>query len=658
MSTSSLATPFPQATEAHWRAAVEKALKGQPFDRLVAKTSDDITIQPLYEKASPAQPVGMRAAAMPWRIACRIDHPDPRRANPLALADLEGGASQLTLVTPASPFAHGVGVSIETVHDLADLFDGVLLDIIALRLDAGHEARHVLATLIALAERRGLPLSSLEIAVGLDPLGYFAAKGRLLSSFERLEDRVIDAVASVNRLGFTGTLLTADGRAWHAGGATPAQELAALAAQTAAYWRLCERAGLSLEAAADWVDLIVVADQDQFGTIAKLRAARLIVARMRAAAGLPAKPVAIHAETAWRMMTKRDPNVNMLRGTIAAFAAGVGGADSVCLVPHTQANGLPDAMARRVARNAQSILIEESNLHRVADPAGGSGYVETLTQELASRAWACFQALEAEGGLIASLRAGRWQGEIAAAREARVRDIARRKTPLTGTSEFPNVTEPAPKVMKAAETLGASTERPLDLPAPDGGHLFDALIEAARAGRGVTAMAIARGVDAETCLKLPFDRDAAGFEALRDAADAATSANKGQRPVAFVATLGTVADFTARATWIRNVMEAGGFLAPVGEGHADIEALAAAFRQSGARIAILASSDAVYARGAHDAARALKAAGATTLYLAGKPKDDVEAAAYRAAGLDGFIHAGQDMIATLKAAQAAAGFGS
>lgn len=658
MSLSPLATPFPPATDAQWRAAVDKALKGQPFDRLVSKTADGVSIAPLYDRVSPGSPVGIREAALPWRIACRADHPDPRHANPLALADLEGGASILTLVTPASPFAHGVGVSIENVHDLADLLDGVILEIIGLRIDAGHEARHVLATLIALAERRSVPLAKLQVAVGLDPLGYFAVRGRILSSHEQLEIRLVDAITSVTRLGFQGTMMSADGRAWHASGATPVQELAAIAAQTAAYWRLAERAGLSLEAAADLVDVIVVADQDQFGTIAKLRAARLIIARIRAAAGLSPKPVALHAETAWRMMTKRDPNVNMLRGTIAALAAGIGGADSVCLIPHTQANGLPDAKARRVARNAQSILIEESNLHRVADPAAGSGYVETLTQDLASRAWARFQAFEAEGGLITSLRAGRFQEEIATARNARARDIARRKIALTGTSEFPNVTEPPPKVLKATEPLGASAEKPLHLPAADGGHLFDALIDAARGGHGVTAMAIARGIDAETCVKLSLERDAAAFEALRDAADTATDTAKGQRPVAFVATLGSVADFTARATWIRNMMEAGGFLAPVGEGHADLDALVAAYRQSGARIAILASSDAVYQLSAEDAARALKAAGAGTLYLAGKPKDDAEAAAYRAAGLDGFIHAGQDMIATLKAAQAAAGFGA
>lgn len=661
MSPSPLATPFAPATEAQWRAAVDKALKGQPFERLVSTTADGIPLKPLYDRAPPRSLAGTREPGMPWRIACRVDHPDPRHANPLALADLEGGASILTLVTPASPFAHGAGVSIETVHDLADLFDGVLLDLIGLRLDAGHEARHVLATLIALAERRHLPIEQLTVNVGFDPLGYFATKGRLLSSFEVLAERVCDAAKAVRRLGLPGTLFSADGRPWHAAGATPVQELAAIAAQYATYWRLAERAGYGLEDAANAVDLIVVADQDQFGTIAKVRAARLMIARMRAAAGLApgsaSGSVTIHAETAWRMMTKRDPNVNMLRGTIAAFAAGVAGADSVCLVPHTQANGLPDATARRIARNAQSILIEESNLHRVADPAAGSGYVEALTEDLAQRAWQAFQQIEAQGGLVENLRAGRLQADITAARDARARDIARRKQPITGTSEFPNVTEPTPKVLKVTEPLGTSSEDPLTLPKADGGHLFEALIEAAREGHSVTAMALARGIAQETCPALIMRRDAEAFEALREAADAACEAAGDKRPVAFIATLGTVADFTVRATWVRNALEAGGFLAPVGEGVADVDGLVAAFKASTARIAVLASSDAVYDSAALDAARALKAAGVKALYLAGKPKDDATAEAYRAAGIDGFIHAGLDMVATLRAVQTAAGIG-
>ena len=657
MSPSPLATPFAPATEAQWRAAVDKALKGQPFERLVSTTADGIPLNPLYDRAPPRSIAGTREAGMPWRIACRVDHPDPRHANPLALADLEGGASILTLVTPASPFAHGAGVSIETVHDLADLFDGVLLDLIGLRLDAGHEARHVLATLIALAERRHLPIEQLTVNAGFDPLGYFATKGRLLSSFEVLAERVCDAAKAVKRLGLRGTLFSADGRPWHAAGATPVQELAAIAAQYATYWRLAERAGFELEAAANAVDLIVVADQDQFGTIAKMRAARLIIARMRAAAGLGSSAVSIHAETAWRMMTKRDPNVNMLRGTIAAFAAGVAGADSVCLVPHTQANGLPDATARRIARNAQSILIEESTLPRVTDPAAGSGYVEALTEDLAQRAWQAFQQMEAQGGLVETLRAGHLQADITVARDARARDVARRKMPITGTSEFPNLTEPAPKVIKVTEPLGTSTEDPLTLPKADGGHLFEALVEAAREGHSVTAMALARGVAQETCPALIMRRDAEPFEALREAADVACEAAGDKRPVAFIATLGTVADFTVRATWVRNVLEAGGFLAPVGEGVADLAGLVAALKASNARVAVLASSDAVYDGAALDAARALKTAGVKALYLAGKPKDDATAEAYRAAGIDGFIHAGLDMVATLRAVQTAAGIG-
>ena len=335
-----------------------------------------------------------------------------------------------------------------------------------------------------------------------------------------------------------------------------------------------------------------------FLTIAKFRAMRRLWARVEAACGLDPKPLRLHAETAWRMMNRNDPFVNILRTGMAACSAGLGGADSVTVIPYTASLGLADAFARRVARNSQIVLIEESNLARVADPAAGAGGFEALTEELTTTAWAAFQAIEREGGIVASLQAGAIQARIGETRATRAKNVATRREPLTGASEFPFLAEKPVTV--------------LDLPPSD-----------------VVAPAFALdGAGATTCEALPSFRLAEPYEALRDASDAHLAAT-GRRPRVFLANLGTVAVFNARSTFAANAFAAGGIEAVNEEGFSESDALARAFAASGARIACLCSSDALYATHAVAAAEALKKAGATTVYLAGKPGDLAEGAQSR-----------------------------
>ena len=194
--------------------------------------------------------------------------------------------------------------------------------------------------------------------------------------------------------GFRGPFAVADGRIIHNAGGSEAQELAFAIAAAVDYLRALEASGVPLDAARGMIYFRLAADADEFLTIAKFRAIRKLWARVEAACGLAPKPTTVAAETAWRMMTKRDPYVNMLRTTIAVTAAGLGGADNIAVLPHTAALGLPDAFARRVARNTQLILLEESNLAKVADPAAGSGAIEDLTAKLCAAAWAQFQEIE------------------------------------------------------------------------------------------------------------------------------------------------------------------------------------------------------------------------------------------------------------------------
>jgi methylmalonyl-CoA mutase len=346
--------------------------------------------------------------------------------------------------------------------------------------------------------------------------------------------------------------------------------------------------------------------------MAKFRALRLLWARIEEACGLAPKPLFIAADTAWRMLTQRDAYVNMLRATIATFSAGLGGANSINVLPHTLALGLPDPFARRAARNTQLVLLEESNLAKVSDPAAGSGGIEALTQQLCEAAWALFQEIERAGGVFAALEQSLIQRKVAATRAVREASIARRKEVLTGATEFPNLHEAHVAVLDA---------KPIEL-APYGEAKFK--FEA-----------------------LPPMRLAAPFEVLRDRSDRIFK-DKGERPKVFLANLGAPADFTARATFAKSFFETGGIEAVDTEGFTDPATLAAAFKTSGAALACVCSSDKLYAQHAVAAAKGLQAAGARHIYLAGRPAE-LETA-LRTAGVKDFVFAGSDALATLREA--------
>jgi methylmalonyl-CoA mutase len=373
-----------------------------------------------------------------------------------------------------------------------------------------------------------------------------------------------------------------------------------------------EAGGIELDIARNAVSFRLSADADQFLTMAKFRALRLLWARVEQACGLTPKPAFIAAETAWRMLTRRDASVNMLRATMATFSAGLGGANAITVLPHTQAAGLPDPFARRAARNTQLMLLEESNLAKVSDPAAGSGGIETLTQALCETAWTLFQEIEKAGGVFASLQQGAIQRKVAATRTLREANIARRKEVQTGASEFPNLHE-APVTVLDVKPVGfaASGEAKIK---------FDALA--------------------------PM-RLATPFEGLRDRSDQILK-ETGTRPKVFLANLNAPADFTARTTFAKSFFETGGIEAVDTPGFTGPTALAAAFKASGAVLACLCSSDKVYAEQAIAAAAALQAAGAKHIYLAGRAS--AQEAALRAAGVNDFIFAGGDALATLQEA--------
>jgi methylmalonyl-CoA mutase len=382
-----------------------------------------------------------------------------------------------------------------------------------------------------------------------------------------------------------------DGTVFADAGASVVEELGCSMAAGVAYLRALTESGLSVDEAAAALEFRYSASADQFTTIAALRAARRLWNRIGEVSGVSAAARAQrqHAVTSSVMTTKRDPWVNMLRTTVACFAAGVGGADAVTVQPFDAALGLPDSFSRRIARNTQNLLVEEAHLARVLDPAGGSWYVESLTDDLARAAWDWFTEIERAGGLSAGLRTGLVRDRIAGAWDARAKRLATRADAITGVSEFPNLTEKLPERQPAAAVL------------PSGG--------------------------------LPRVRAAQEYEALRDAADAAEQST-GTRPSVYLATIGPVARHTARAAFAGNLFQAGGLATPSGDG---ADGLAGA----GTTVACICGTDRDYAETAAGLAAELRKAGATQVWLAGRPNLAVD-------GVDGYVYAGCDALAALR----------
>ncbi|MCQ4041395.1 methylmalonyl-CoA mutase family protein [Streptantibioticus rubrisoli] len=586
----SLAAEFPDATHEQWRNLVAGVLRKSGKEvsdadaehALSTALEDGLRVSPLYTALDAAPDPGLPGFA-PFVRGGRAEGNtgggwDVRQRHTVAdagavLADLENGVTSLWLVV-------GEHAGIPTA-ELDRALDGVYLDLAPVVLDAGGEVEPAARRLLRLYEERGIAADAARGNLGADPLGHQARTGARYD---------IAPVAELARLcagrhpGLRA--LTVDALPYHEAGGSAAQELGCSLATGAAYLRELTGAGLSVEQACAQLEFRYAATADQFLTVAKLRAARRLWARIAEVCGAPRAGAQLqHAVTSPVMMTRRDPWVNMLRTTVATLAAGVGGADAVTVLPFDDALGLPDSFARRIARNTSTILIEESHLSRVIDPAGGSWYVERLTDELASAAWEFFQEIERAGGQATALRCGMVGERLAETWSVRSAKLAKRREPVTGVSEFPHLAE-KPVVRAPA-------------PAPPSGGL-------------------------------PRVRRDEAFEALRARSDAHLAAT-GARPRIHLAALGPAAAHTARLTFAANLFQAGG-IEPVTEG---------TFEESGALEVCLCSSDALYEEQAEAVAGRLRAAGAKHVFLAGRPGPY--------AGVDTYVFAGCDAVSVLSA---------
>ena len=683
----SLRDDFPSVSYDEWRALAVADLEGASFEqKLVTHTYEGIDIQPVYTRRDwagesdplgfPGMPPFMRGAQplgavqTGWDLRQEHAHPDLVVTNQAILDDLHGGVTSLLLrldvaarygLDPDEPAAAELagrdGLMAYDVDDLDAALAGVHLDMIGVTLEAGAAFLPAAALLAALWRRRGVGLDQARGAFNADPLAVLARDGELptppeeaLNQMAGLADWTAKHLPHV-------TAVRVGTAPYHHAGATASQDIAFGMATAVEYLRAMTRAGLNVDVSAGQILFSMSVGTHHFLAIAKLRAARRLWSRIvEACGGSPAAgAMRLHSRVSKRVLTLRDPYVNLLRNTVACYAAGLGGADAITSVPFDAVIGSPDAFSRRVARNTVLVLEEESHLHRVIDPAGGSWYLDWLTNKVAEAAWGIFQQVEHAGGMLHAIRTGWIAQRIDSAFAPRATNLARRKEGITGVSEFPNVGEapvfrPAPDraALQAAAVARLAKARGSEPLSRSRGRSDPArLVEAAEHGASIGQLARALGFRAESIAIAPLTPHpfAEPFEALRDASDA-WRATHGKRPRVFLANMGSAAHHTARATYAKNFFEAGGFEVIGNNVFKDADAAAKGFTDSGATIGVICSSDKLYPDIVPQTAAKLKAAGARTVVLAGNP--GANDAAWRAAGVDRFIFIKCDVLAMLR----------
>lgn len=547
------------------RSEDAKLSDGEAVESLRTTLPEGIVVDPLYQRPADAGPLGLPGAMpftrgtgprdpqQPWDVrqlfegAAGADVEETRRA---VLVDLERGATSVWVAVGDGGIAPA---------DLATAIAEVRLDLAPVAVSSTGDQVAAAEALLAVLEAADAIVDG--NALGLDPLRAAAATGAE-PDLTGLADLVRRAAALEGV-----RAVTVDSRVYHDAGATDTEEVALAVATAVAYVRALEAEGVSAAEAFATIEFRVAATADQFATIAKLRALRRVWARVGELAEVPEelRAARTHAVTSARMLTATDPWVNVLRGTIACFAASAGGADVITVLPYDAPLGLPEPFSRRLARNTQSLLAFESNVARVADPAGGSWYVEDLTDEMAQRAWARLGELDAAGGVAAALAGGSLAAHLEEQWQARLAGLSSRRIPLTGTSTFP----------LAGETRLTRTPRP---EAPTGG--------------------------------LPRHRDGEVFEALRERAEGAS-------PTVLLVLPGTRRDFGARQTFASNLLAVAGIGVETAEG-VDAAGAAAAAEQGGHTVAVVATSPKVNAAQGAEIVTALQGAGVEQVVLAGR----------------------------------------
>ncbi|MGB0120851.1 MAG: methylmalonyl-CoA mutase family protein [Solirubrobacterales bacterium] len=673
---------FNPVSQEEWAEAAGKGLENPT---LQTELEDGIETKWLYtrEDSLAPDPAGLpneapfvrgTRAGRHWQIRQVHSHPDRSIANAEILEDLNGGVTEVTLAfdqaarkglgPEAAEFEENRGldgIAISTLDDISLVLDGVFLDMAGIALDAGAATLPAAALLNAHWRENGIAPESAIASFRADPLGTLVRDGSLPFSPEEGLARAANLALETSRTFTKVRALGVDTSAYVEAGASTAWELGIAIATAVEHLRAGLAAGVDPATVAAQIEFNLGVGADQFLEMAKFRAIRRIWSRVLEECGVPAEArhSATYAQTTARMITAIDPWVNMLRVTTGAFAAGTGGADGVTVTPFDRAIGQPGALGRRIARNTQIVLQDESSLGRIADPAAGSWYVEVLTDEVAQAAWQRFTEIEKEGGALAALRSGLIATRLAEQADIREDEFAHRVRVMTGINEFPLLgddgTEPETVNREAVARLDAArlAERPdvsgLDqLRSTAASERLAKATSLASSGARIDEIgaALNEGGAGRTVLEAPIEPrpDSAPFEHLRTAARDHEAAGR-DRPQIYLACMGAIASHVNLANWAKSFFEVSGIeTVPSGalDGNTD---QARTFKDGGFSVAAVCASKRETAEDVADLVTQLRDAGAEYVYMINSTPELNEAAA-----ADEVLKNGVNMVEVLTAA--------
>lgn len=686
--------PFPDVEE--WKETAEQSLKGKPYESLLTNTYEGIQLKPLYVKKDvegldhmndlPGEGSYVRGAdylkspAKAWDIAQEITGKSPLAFNEAVLEAIGRGQTMVNLVVDEATkrgydadeadeeFVGSQGVPVVSQSDLEAALANIDLKVNRLFMQSGISTLPLYASLIATLNKQNQDIKELEAFIGLDPVGSIASFGNSKLGIKRLYNLMAQLTKWASENTPNVKTIYVQGEIYHNAGASATEELAFAIATGVEYINEMLERGLDIETIAKHMYFSFAVGSNVFMEIAKLRAARLLWSKIVASFGgsKEAQKMYIHARTSSFTKTVNDPYVNMLRTTTEAFAGAVGGANSMHVSPFDEAIQTADTFSRRIARNTHIILQEESNLNQIVDPAGGSWYVESLTDAVASKAWELFQEVEKNGGMYEALKVGLVQQKVRETANKKKTNIESRKDRIVGTNMYPNLAEKPLQAREETEDVKASAIvvaksiksgnrenakaalEEVKTAIANEAELLPALIQSATAGATVGEMV---SLLAENCKGAKLDqlhaiRAAEGFENLRKAADSYKQ-KTGAYPKVFFANLGPIPKHKARADFSAGFLAAGGFEAVRNDGYQTAKEAVEAVIASGIDIVIICGTDEQYSEFVPSIAKELKNKNKETYILvAGKPAPELESQ-YVEAGVDEFIHVKSNCYQTL-----------
>ena len=686
---------FPVPSFEEWKKQVEKDLKGESFDKkLTTNTYEGINLQPIYTQQDveelpqthtfPGFEHFLRGSnfsgynGRTWEIAQEYNQALPEDLNEALKYDLDRGLNSINILLD-NPTQLGLdadqsksgevgngGLSISGVRKMQVLFKDIDLTNQPININGGFSALPITLLFKAYADETRTSLMNIKGSITSDPYEYLLTKGELPISTKQIFDEIKLAAELMIKSNSPVKTIGVSGMAYNNSGASAVQELAFTLAAAVEYLQEMIDRGLKADDAAKRMKFTFGIGSFYFMEIAKLRAARMLWNKILEAYGVKEenRKVFIHGKTAQFNQTYFDPYVNMLRTTIETFSAIAGGADSIHTNPFDETFNDSSSFSRRIARNTQIILKEESHLDQVIDPAGGSYFVEKLTDDIAKAAWKLFQTVEDNGGMFKAIQSGFVHEEISKVAEAKKKDFAKRKSVLVGTNMYANPKEEMMELKKSdLNTIYKKRVEYIQKYRVTGNNVkhtgileklqkiadtnsydmienaVDAYLDGASLGEISRSI---RSTDDAGIKVTPIKqfRIAEMFEELRIASENYKK-KTGSKPKVFLATMGSLKQFKARADFSRTFFETGGFeiIYPNGFDKSD-EAVKSAI-DSKAHVVVICSTDDAYPELVPSLVKGIKEKSKdVAVILAGYPKDQIEE--HKKSGVDDFIYLGAD----------------